>query len=82
MTHKQERRKEDMNEQELIAAVRDHALANYNRDGWDYLVECWSDGDILEVIEDATTAAAAIKRTRKALAPLAERRDEVRAEIF
>ena len=71
-----------MNEQELIAAVRTHAYANYNADGWDYLVECWADGDILEVIEDADTAADAIARVKAALAPLAERRDEVRAEIW
>lgn len=68
-----------MNEQELIAAVRNHALANYNSNGWDYLVECWEDGDILEVIEGATTAKQAIAKTKKALAPLAEMRDEVRA---
>ena len=68
-----------MNEQELINAVRNHALDNYNVDGWDYLVECWADGDILECIDDATTVEQAIAHVRAALAPLAEMRDEVRA---
>ena len=68
-----------MNEQDLINAVRNHALANYNTDGWDYLVECWMDGDILECIDNATTAAQAIANVRDALAPLAEMRDEVRS---
>lgn len=68
-----------MNEQYLINAVRNHALANYNTDGWDYLVECWMDGDILECIDNATTVAQAIANVRDALAPLAEMRDEVRS---
>ena len=37
---------EKYGETDLIAAVRRHALDNYERDGWDYLVECWDDGDI------------------------------------
>jgi predicted RNase H-like HicB family nuclease len=68
-----------MNEQNLIDAVRNHALANYNIEGWDYLVECWMDGDILECLDGAETVEQAIANVREALAPLAERRDEVRA---
>lgn len=68
-----------MNEQDLIIAVRDHALANYNTDGWDYLVECWMDGDILECLDGAETVDQAIANVRDALAPLAEMRDEVRS---
>jgi hypothetical protein len=68
-----------MNEQDLINAVRNHALANYNTDGWDYLVECWMDGDILECLDGAETVEQAISNVRDALAPLAEMRDEVRA---
>lgn len=68
-----------MDEQYLINAVRNHALANYNTDGWDYLVECWMDGDILECLDGAETVEQAITNVREALAPLAEMRDEVRA---
>jgi hypothetical protein len=68
-----------MNEQELINAVRDHALDNYTVDGWDYLVECWADGDILECLDGAETVEQAIANVREALAPLAEMRDEVRS---
>jgi hypothetical protein len=42
--------------QELIDAVRAHAHANYNRDGWDYLVECWDDEYIARTIGTAKTA--------------------------
>jgi hypothetical protein len=68
-----------MDEQYLINAVRNHALANYNVEGWDYLVECWMDGDILECLDGAETVEQAIANVRDALAPLAERREEVRA---
>lgn len=68
-----------MNEQVLIAAVRSHAFANYNREGWDYVVECWEDGDILEAIEDASTEAEAIAKVREAVWPIDQVRSEVRA---
>ena len=50
-------------ENELIQLVRRHALDNYESNGWDVLVECWDDGDILERISDAKaqTPDAAIK---------------------
>ena len=35
----------------LIGSIRMHANANYNK-GWDYIVECWTDGDILDVLSD------------------------------
>jgi len=40
-----------MNEQEMIQAIRKHAEANYNK-GWDYFVECWTDGDILDLLSN------------------------------
>jgi hypothetical protein len=36
---------------QMIQAIRKHAEALYNK-GWDYVVECWTDGDILEVLSD------------------------------
>ncbi len=66
-------------ELDLINAVRKHALNNYNNDGWDYLVECWEDGDILEQISDknATTPAAAIAACLTVVKPQNERRQEM-----
>jgi hypothetical protein len=64
----------------FIQEVRDYATANYGKGGMDYLVECWSDEDIAEAIGKAKSAKGAIANVKKALAPLAERRDEVRAE--
>lgn len=47
---------------ELVAAVRKYAELHYTRDGWDYVVECWTDDDIRETIEHvAHTPANAIR---------------------
>jgi len=48
-----------MDEQTMIQAVRQHAMRNYEN-GWDTLVECYSDGDVLEAIGDAKTIEQAI----------------------
>ena len=59
-----------INEQEFIAYVRNHAMRNYEKNGWDYVVEAWDDGDILEYFSDAncnpTRAFARIKAAVKA----------------
>lgn len=68
--------------EELVAAVREYAVSNYNKDGWDYVVECWADDEIAIEIDGCRTDAGAIKRMKAAVKPLNERRAEVRAEIF
>ena len=71
---------EKYGETDLIAAVRRHAINNYEQDGWDYLVECWDDGDILEQISEANaqTPDAAIKACASLLSVFDERRREIR----
>jgi hypothetical protein len=51
--------------QELINAVRDHANANWERDGWDFLVECWADEDIGQAIGSAKTVKGAIAKCKR-----------------
>ena len=36
----------------LVQAVKGYALAHYGQDGWDYIVECWTDEEIAEEIKD------------------------------
>ena len=67
----------ELNEKDLIAAVRDFALDNYNSAGWDILVECWDDEDIIEVIDGAKTVKAALS----ACAEILTIRDDFRADI-
>jgi predicted methyltransferase len=64
---------------DIINAVREYALANYTRSGWDILVECWSDEDIYEIVAKNKSPVSAIKKVRDHLRPLADYRSEVAA---
>lgn len=68
----------------LLAAVKAHATKNYGRDGWDYLIECHDDSEVLAAIGKATTLRGAIANVRRefALGLHNEMRQSVRAEIF
>lgn len=61
-----------------VEAIRAHAHTNYNKAGWDFLVECWEDEDVIEAIGDARSYGEAIANVRATVGTLAERRDEVR----
>ncbi len=63
--------------EEMVKAVRAYALQNYNKDGWDYVVECWEDADIAEEIEGARTVEGAIAKVRK----VCKMQGDYRAEI-
>lgn len=66
----------------LVRAVRRHADKHYDNDGWDILVECWSDDEIAEVIGGARITPRAILKVRAALKPLAGHRSEIEATAF
>ena len=66
-----------MNTQEIVTAVRSHALENYERDGWDFLVECYSDDEIVDLIDGARTVQGAIKKCAKVLRILSAQRQDV-----
>ncbi len=68
-----------MSENNLVDAVREHALKNYNTAGWDFVVECWSDADISAAFGDAAAEDQAISRVKACVSPLAEYRDDIRA---
>lgn len=61
----------------LVEAVRKYALANYERDGWDFVVECWDSAEIRRAIGDARTAKLAILNVLQTVRCLDERRREV-----
>jgi hypothetical protein len=61
----------------LVAAVKEHANKFYNKNGWDFIVECWSDGDIAEAISGCRSKRAAIAKVRATAQLLAERRTEI-----
>lgn len=70
-------------ETQLIQAVRSHAMKNYEHDGWDYLVECWDDGDILDQISAVEqTPSACIKHMHGIVKTMNDYRREVRSQAF
>ena len=64
-------------QEEMIAGVREHAYWNYSKDGWDYVVECWSDNEIAEEIVNCRTVKGAIRKMRAVINPLHEYRKDV-----
>ena len=67
---------------QLIAAVRAHAEAHYETDGWDFIVECFEDADILAEIEGCETPEAAIAEVARTARLQDERRREVQATVW
>lgn len=68
--------------QELIKAVRKHAEANYNEGGWDFLVECWEDSDIAELLSEDDTVQTAIVKCERVVGAMDEQRREVQSFIW
>jgi hypothetical protein len=66
----------------IVLAIRAHAVANYETAGWDILVECYDDSDIVRAMGDATTAEEAISAIGKDLKVRHDRRVDIQAEAF
>lgn len=47
---------------QLVKAVKEHAVANYEQGGWDVIVECWEDAQIADHIEGAASVEEAIAK--------------------
>ena len=69
-------------DQDLIDAVRAHAVEHYNDDGWDYVVECWEDWEILAVVRGSKSEGQAIRRVRKQVRVLSDHRQEIMSTAF
>lgn len=71
---------------DLIAAVRKHAVDHYNDGGWDVIVECWEDVDIVRYIlgcrklGPVDTPARAIKAFEPLVDVWADRQADARIE--
>jgi hypothetical protein len=67
---------------ELIAAVKQHAVEHYEQDGWDIVVECYSDAELADIIKRARTAAGAIRKVKAHIKPRADYRADIQSEAF
>lgn len=66
-----------MLKRDLIQAVIEHAVDHYEIEGWDILVECWSDEEIWSWIEGAASEKEAIRLAAQALKPIHDHRMEI-----
>lgn len=71
-----------MKPSELVTTIRSHALAHYYQDGWDTVVECYTDAEILEVVGNCTTSAGAIRKMKSEIAPGYAYGNDIRATAF
>lgn len=61
----------------LVEAVREHAIKNYERGGWDILVETYDAKEIVEVIGECTDLAGALIKCAEAVGVIASVRSDV-----
>jgi len=66
----------------LVSDVKEYALRNYNKDGWDICVECYDDDDIASIIYGAVSERVAISKMKNYLASLNEYRSEIMSEAW
>ena len=62
--------------------IRQHALIHYTEDGWDILVECWTDEYIAEHYRGCKTYEEAVVAISDVLVTMDGYRREVQAEAF
>ena len=69
---------------DLIKSVKAHALKNYEKDGWDFVVECFDDAAIQAILDDenADTVSLAIKAVGKDVKYRDDYRKEIQATAF
>ena len=67
---------EQLSPAQLVEKILEHAIANYSKNGWDFVVECYEDEDILEMIKGAKTLHGA----KCKMAPMLKIKDEMRRE--
>jgi len=69
-------------DQDLVDAVRAHAIEHYNEDGWDHICESWEDWEILAVVKGSKKESQAIRKVKKQVRVLSDHRSEIQAEVF
>ena len=73
-----------MTTNEIAEAVQKHAVVNYEKSGWDYIVECWTRDEIAWELNrvNITTVDDAIAHYAESARIFHDRRTDAEAEIF
>jgi len=67
---------------ELVQQVKEYALANYEKGGWDVIVECWDDEEIASEIGGARTLKGALRKMSFVIDVYADRQADARNSAF
>jgi nitrate reductase NapAB chaperone NapD len=67
---------------ELIRQVEQYALDNYEKGGWDVIVECYDDEMIADIIGRARTIDGAIKKFKGIVSVYADRQADAINSAF
>ena len=65
-----------------VSDLKQHALVNYNKDGWDYLIETYDDKEIAMEIIDCECYEDAFERVADNLKLLDDHRKEIQSTAF
>lgn len=65
-----------------IDRIRKHAMTHYTEDGWDILIECWTDQYIEEHYRSCATYEEAVIAISNVLVTMDGWRSEVQSEVF
>lgn len=73
-----------MDRDELVDLVKQHAIDNYEAGGWDVIVECWEDKEILDILDrdKANTPQAAIESFKPVVSVWADRQADAKNSEF
>lgn len=63
-----------------LRAVKDYSIMNYDKGGWDYIAECWSDDEICDAIKGARSIKGAIEKMARVAGIYVEQQAETRFE--
>jgi hypothetical protein len=61
----------------VVKTVREHARVHYNEGGWDYVIESFSDEEIIAICKGLGKLDACILAVRAVVRNLDERRKEI-----
>jgi hypothetical protein len=68
--------------QAVIDGGKAHALAHYSDGGWDVIVECWSDDQILDATRGSRTVSGAVKMLSAVVDVYADQQADAKNSAF
>lgn len=66
----------------LVDGVKTYATWHYEEDGWDIVLECYTDDDIASIIYGAVSRKGAVRKMKEYVSPLAHIRGDMMSEAW